>query len=402
MRKLIILCTALMMIALMPAAMAVPVVDGYRVLNEWSDDWAFGQTQGTGYDPNGPSFGDRLVMYQNNPPFWFDIDPLHDAGTGFNENLATVGPGESGYDIKAVYARLDSGTIYGLCEVYGNPTDLDGNGLIDTDPMMQDTAGTTGPNGQTGIGNTEYWEVRVVQGATESRLWLQNNVWTVANFGGATLTSGDVFTFYTGDQSNSVYEISIANLDARGFNLMPGDEFELTLVAGAVGDVHPTGGVLGEDIATVYLQIPDPKIDIEKYVQDRDGKWLDADSPRGPRLLNGTIAYWKYVVTNTGDEPLENIAVDDDIVGSINCPKTILNVSESMTCFESGSIPDDCPDYKNWATVEGFGVVSGTRVTDEDPAHYYCEEIPALTPTGLLGLIGVLGMIGIVGVKRRD
>ena len=29
-------------------------------------------------------------------------------------------------------------------------------------------------------------------------------------------------------------------------------------------------------------------------------------------------------------------------------------------------------------------------------------DVPALTPTGLLGLIGVLGMIGIFGVKRRD
>lgn len=36
MRKLIILFTTLMMIALIPAAIAINV-DGYRELNEWSD-----------------------------------------------------------------------------------------------------------------------------------------------------------------------------------------------------------------------------------------------------------------------------------------------------------------------------------------------------------------------------
>lgn len=387
----------------MPAAMAV-TVDGYKVLDEWSDDWAFCQTQGTGYDVNGP-FGDRLVMYQNNAPFWFDIDPVQDAGTAFNENLATVGPDESGSDIKTMYVRLDGDTLYGLCEVYGKPGDLDGDGQIDSDPMMQDTAGNVGPDGQTGIGDAEYWEIRVIQGTSESRIWLQDNQWTVDNYGGATLTTGDVYTYYTGDQPNSVYEISISNLGDRGFDFTPGAQFELMVIAGAVGDVDPiTGGVLGEDISTIFVCIPDPEIEIVKYVQGNDGVWYDANTPAtGPIMDNGSAVSWEYNVTNTGDEPLENVVVTDDQGVTVTCPKDTLDVGETMTCTATGTVPDPCVSYANMGDVEGFGVVSGIKVTDEDPAHYRCRpDVPALTPAGLMALIGILGMIGIVGLRRRD
>ena len=398
MRKSILVCTALMMIALVPAAMAV-TVDGYKEVDEWSDDWAFAQTHGTGYDPNGP-FGDRLVMYQNNAPFWFDIDPIDDAGTGFNDNLATVGPADSGSDIKTMYVRLDGDTLYGLCEVYGIPGDLDGNGDIASDPMMQDTAGNVGPDGQTGIGDAEYWEVRVIQGTSESRIWLQDNQWTVDNYGGTTLTSGDVYTYY-----NSVYEISISNLDDRGFDFTPGAQFELMIIAGAVGDVDPiTGGVLGEDISSVFVCIPDPEIDIVKYVKGNDGVWYDANTPAtGPVMANGSAVSWKYEVTNTGNEPLKDVVVTDDQGVAVTCPQDTLNASESMTCTATGTVPDPCVPYKNIGDVKGVGVVSGIEVADMDPAHYLCRpDVPALTPAGLMALIGILGMIGIVGLKRRD
>ena len=60
MRKSILVSTVLIMVALIPAAMAI-TVDGVKSPNEWNENWAFCQDHGTTYDPNGP-FGDRAVI----------------------------------------------------------------------------------------------------------------------------------------------------------------------------------------------------------------------------------------------------------------------------------------------------------------------------------------------------
>lgn len=259
-----------------------------------------------------------------------------------------------------------------------------------------------------GISESEIWILRFKQESlgTDIRIEYRNNTVTVDN----AALAGKVKVEWNSDPANfiedpddntqprAVYEIEIKDFISSGLFSRDADDspIEIELTAGGLEDIP------GEDKGRAFLWFPTPKIDIEKYVKDRDGNWLDADSPRGPELVNGTTAYWKYVVTNTGTEPLENIVVTDDILGLITCPPTKFGVGESTTCFESDPIPYDCPDYKNLATVEGVGVVSGIKVTDEDPAHYHCPDVPALTPGGLMALIGILGMIGIVGLRRRD
>ncbi len=184
-----------------------------------------------------------------------------------------------------------------------------------------------------------------------------------------------------------------------------GDEFTITIVSGAVGDVDPiTSGVLGEDIAVITFRIPDPDIDIVKYVQGMDGIWYDANTPAtGPVMANGSAVSWRYVITNTGDEPLMNVVVTDDQGVIVPGQQNTLAVGEIVEYFADGTVPDPCESYRNVGRVDGIGAVTGLMVTDTDPAHYRCEiPVPALTPTGLLGLIGVLGIIGIIGVKRRD
>ena len=408
MRKLIILCAVLLMLSSIPAAMAQITVDGSKGIGEWDDNWAFAQTNNATaaaeYDiyNTGHRFEGRQGAYGHDTSIWVAEDPKHDSYNSvtddFDQTMALLGE-NSGSDLQRIYGHYDpaTDTLYGLSTVYGIPGDLDGNEDIGTNCVdYGDCLGDIGPAGS-GIGNYELWRIRISQpgqpGTSTVEIHVQNNNWIIAS---GPLNYDDVVAKML-PSADGVFEIAIYNVSEL-WNIGPcASDLKIEVQGGGQIDGP------GEDYTTAFVHFPCPDIDIEKYVQDINGDWLDADNPRGPELVNGTTADWKYVVTNTGDEPLENIVVTDDILGLITCPPTTLDVGESTTCFESDSIPDDCPDYKNWATVEGVGVVSGITVTDEDPAHYYCRpDVPALTPAGLMALIGILGMIGIVGLKRRD
>jgi len=399
MRKLIILCTALMMIALIPAAMAI-TVDGQKSPGEWDEEWAYGQTQATGYDPNGP-FGDRLVGRQGAFSFptdiWYDEDPKDDSGAGFDESMATLGPSDSGFDIKRGYFQYDitNDTLYGLCTVYGIPGDLDGNNDIGSDCTNNgDCNGTAGPAG-IGVGPDETWEVKATQiGTGEVWVLCNTNNWSV--FNGIALPYEDVDVKFASTGANPCYEIAIRNM-TQYFDIGPCvPPIMIEVKAGGNRDVP------GEDTTTAFVHFPCPDIEIVKYVQGNDDVWYDANTPAtGPVMANGSDVDWRYVVTNTGDEPLKDVVVTDDQGVTVTCLQDTLDVGETMTCTATGTVLDPCVPYANMGYVEGVGVVSEIMVTDEDPAHYRCPDVPALTPAGLMALIGILGMIGIVGLKRR-
>jgi hypothetical protein len=413
MRKSILVSTVLIMVALIPAAMAI-TVDGVKSPNEWNENWAFCQDHGTTYDPNGP-FGDRAVIrqgaYSHSLPgfvtdIWYDIDPKNDSDITFDVSMATEGK-SSGSDIGKIYAHYDKGTdtLFGLVEVYGRPGDVDGNDDTGSSPPA-DVNGTAGPAGS-GLGSTEVWNCRIIQVSTgdASLIVAAENNWNVFMTDRG-MVYGDVDVKFTTDQYNpadpdaipkSVYEISISDFSTM-YDLSPGQVIAVEANAGSSADG------IGEDYATVFVCIPNPDIDIVKYVEGNDGVWYDANTPAtGPVMDNGSAVSWEYVVTNTGDEPLENVVVTDDQGVVVTCPKDTLDVGETMTCTATGTVPDPCVPYANMGEVKGDGVVSGITVTDEDPAHYRCSppDVPALTPAGLMALIGILGMIGIVGLKRR-
>ena len=124
MNRLHVMFGILIVLFSVPGAMAI-TVDGVRDVGEWDENWAFGQDEGTGYSVLGP-FGDKMVIFQGGS--WYDVDPMRDSGTLFNDNMATEGPYESGYDLYGIYAHYDiaSDTLYGMSTVYGLPGDLDG------------------------------------------------------------------------------------------------------------------------------------------------------------------------------------------------------------------------------------------------------------------------------------
>ncbi|WP_434447222.1 DUF7507 domain-containing protein [Lentzea sp. E54] len=115
----------------------------------------------------------------------------------------------------------------------------------------------------------------------------------------------------------------------------------------------------------------EPSIDIEKFVNEED-----ADEAPGPFIPENGDVTWTYVVTNTGNTPLADVAVTDDKEGAITCPKTTLAVGESMTCTATGTAAPG--QYDNTGTVvgtpvdgSGAPVPGASPVTDSDKAHHF-------------------------------
>ena len=364
MKKLIILCAILLVVSMVPMAAAAITVDGHKSPGEWNENWAYNQTQGTGYDTHGP-FGDNLVIRQGAFSYpttdWYDIDPQDDSGPSFSDTMSTAGIVPSGYDIKSLSMRYDpvTDTMYGLGEVYGTPGDLDGDDNVSEDDTVNgDGAGDpTGPAGL-GIGSNESWEIRASQNGNDVYILVSNNNWTV--FNEIDISHAEVEAKFTTSGVEPVYEIAIMGMSTH-FDLTPGaNPIMLEIKAGGGRDVP------GEDTATAFVYLPDPAIDIEKSTNG-----ADADTPTGPVVDMGDPITWKYVITNTGVDPLRNIVVTDNMVGNIVLPNTTLEPGDFMIATNL-STATVYGQYSNLATVDGDFV--GIPVTDNDPSHYYVFE----------------------------
>ena len=123
--------------------------------------------------------------------------------------------------------------------------------------------------------------------------------------------------------------------------------------------------VTDDDTATVIIvqvnpQANTPDIHLEKTV-----------APLNLPATGGNVTY-TYVVSNTGDEPLTNVAVTDDngtpgVTSDdfgVDCPKTTLAIAESMTC--TADVSGTTKTTTNIATASGTG--GETTVSDTDDA----------------------------------
>ncbi len=129
----------------------------------------------------------------------------------------------------------------------------------------------------------------------------------------------------------------------------------------------------GETITCVFTneKLPPPAvpaIDIEKATNGQD-----ADEPTGPILYVGDTVTWTYVVTNTGNVDLTDVAVTDDILGDI-CTIGDLAAGATDTCEATGIA--ELGQYANLGTVTGHYAPLRENVVDKDPSHYYGSEVP--------------------------
>ncbi|ADI74493.1 conserved repeat domain protein [Methanohalobium evestigatum Z-7303] len=137
-----------------------------------------------------------------------------------------------------------------------------------------------------------------------------------------------------------------------------------------------------------------PEIDIEKYTNGQD-----ADNPSGPLVQIGTQVTWTYNVTNTGNVNLTDVNITDSKGVTLNCPKTTLNVSESMICTATGNAK--LGQYSNYGNVTAM--YDGSQVNDSDPSHYFGYDHWAGVPTANpMLLVGVLGIAMLLFIRREQ
>jgi PKD repeat protein len=120
---------------------------------------------------------------------------------------------------------------------------------------------------------------------------------------------------------------------------------------------------------TVTVAAPAPAIDVETLTNGED-----ADTPPGPTVPVGSTVSWTYIVTNTGNVPLEDIVVTDDQGVVVTAPNTALAPGLSMTATAAGTAV--AGQYANVGTATGTPP-SGPAVTASDPSHYYGLAPPA-------------------------
>lgn len=153
----------------------------------------------------------------------------------------------------------------------------------------------------------------------------------------------------------------------------------------AQGTVEPTGEVVADSDPSHYegveLDAPMPDIGIEKATNGDD-----ADAPAsGPTLSLGTTVNWTYVVTNTGNVPLEPVIVtDSDPSVTVECQalEVPLRPGSSRTCTATG-LALTIGAYANTGTATGTpsddqGVATGAPdVSASDLSHYTGVDFPA-------------------------
>jgi hypothetical protein len=127
-----------------------------------------------------------------------------------------------------------------------------------------------------------------------------------------------------------------------------------------------TGSTPSNAIVTCQMVnrvVPAPEVTLVKSTNG-----ADANEPSGPSVPVGDPVEWSYLVTNSGNVTLTDVAVVDDQLGAIACPDATLAAGASTTCVATGTAEPG--QHANTGTVTADAASGGT-VTDDDPSHYF-------------------------------
>jgi len=302
-------------------------------------------------------------------------DPLGDVG------MPDTPPGVSGWDMKdlrlsysaagdTMYVGINTFTILGDADGDGNPSV--------TSTYLSALGGTDVPN----LGPLEaaavYFDLN------------QDGIWDViAGISAATDYSGwsvNVFTYLSGppyfspplnfgtellghrgaispnpDGAHPDLEFTITN-----WSTLPGHDASAGFKVGAfLGSFSDDG--IGEDFLEGSFG---PSIDIEKLVSKDNVNFFDADNVTSALDVNaGDSVYFKYIVTNTGNETLTNITLSDNAHNVSGITKT--DPLAPLASFNGTIGPITAASGLQTDVATATGDWDGFTLQDTDPANYF-------------------------------
>nr|CBH36547.1 hypothetical secreted protein [uncultured archaeon] len=119
---------------------------------------------------------------------------------------------------------------------------------------------------------------------------------------------------------------------------------------------------------------PKPQINIIKETSDDNTTWHDANDPPGHYIPVGNMVYWRYIVQNTGHEPMTDITITDDNGTPGNsaddfevCSGFALDPGDHTYCYATGTAV--AGQYENIGNVTGY--YNSSPYSDTDPSHYF-------------------------------
>ncbi|GAB3312298.1 hypothetical protein GCM10027298_37400 [Epidermidibacterium keratini] len=145
---------------------------------------------------------------------------------------------------------------------------------------------------------------------------------------------------------------------------------QVTNIASVTG-VDPSGEPTDADDSTTTTFDRTPSLSLDKQagpVQDSNGDG---------RVNEGDEIDYSFVITNTGNVTITDVAVDDPMVGAVACPITTLQPGESTTCTATYTLTQDDVDA---GVVDNAATVSG-----QDPAGDPVESNGSETSTPIVG-----------------
>ena len=154
---------------------------------------------------------------------------------------------------------------------------------------------------------------------------------------------------------------------------LPGQHTDTATAAGVYA-----GDTLSDADDANYSAPPQPDIDIEKHVSvDNQVTWHDADVSPGPQATEGGAVYFRFIIVNTGNVPLSNVTLSDNLYTVAGCPliPNPLPSGASYTCT-IGPEAAQLGQHRNTATTTGrYGDLT---LRDTDDANYYVPSAPAI------------------------
>jgi hypothetical protein len=157
----------------------------------------------------------------------------------------------------------------------------------------------------------------------------------------------------------------------------------------AIGE--KTEFVVSDDDPAYVKCVSGPSIDVKKQVTlSTRAEFKDADKPRrAPKGVVGDSGRYRFIVKNTGDEPLNNVRVQDaklridKVIGSLAVgeQKTIGIGQDGFGKLRVDNLCDAVGTKLNTVQVTANGTWSNTSTNDDDAAYVKCEPAPVCTVT---------------------